>query len=146
MLTILRKELSSLTYRSLCLPDDIADRGLKDVPNFYYRDDGLKLWDIIFRLHRMFSYKPVVKMNKLKVLVYSIPQYYPWYSESVLFVIVTRGAIHLSLHYNPLKIYNKHNGTYRYGHAANEQRSLMQMREALQRKHSLCLFPVQTRV
>uniref|UniRef100_A0A3B3XTB0 Lipoxygenase domain-containing protein n=1 Tax=Poecilia mexicana TaxID=48701 RepID=A0A3B3XTB0_9TELE len=47
MFTILRKALSSMTYRSLCLPDDISDRGLEDVPNFFYRDDGLKLWDII---------------------------------------------------------------------------------------------------
>uniref|UniRef100_A0A3Q2T0S1 Arachidonate 15-lipoxygenase B n=1 Tax=Fundulus heteroclitus TaxID=8078 RepID=A0A3Q2T0S1_FUNHE len=49
MLTILRKALSSVTYRSLCLPDDISDRGMKDVPNFYYRDDGLELWNIIYR-------------------------------------------------------------------------------------------------
>ncbi|XP_012709472.2 polyunsaturated fatty acid lipoxygenase ALOX15B [Fundulus heteroclitus] len=49
MLTILREALSSVTYRSLCLPDDISDRGLEDVPNFYYRDDGLKLWNIIYR-------------------------------------------------------------------------------------------------
>ncbi|KAM4590281.1 polyunsaturated fatty acid lipoxygenase ALOX15B-like [Fundulus diaphanus] len=49
MLTILRRALSSVTYRSLCLPDDISDRGLEDVPNFYYRDDGLKLWNIIYR-------------------------------------------------------------------------------------------------
>ncbi|XP_014330041.2 hydroperoxide isomerase ALOXE3-like [Xiphophorus maculatus] len=48
MFTILRKALSSMTYRSLCLPDDISDRGLEDVPNFFYRDDGLKLWNIIY--------------------------------------------------------------------------------------------------
>ncbi|XP_043971365.1 polyunsaturated fatty acid lipoxygenase ALOX15B-like [Gambusia affinis] len=48
MITILRKALSSMTYRSLCLPDDISDRGLEDVPNFFYRDDGLKLWNIIY--------------------------------------------------------------------------------------------------
>uniref|UniRef100_A0A3B3Z0G2 Lipoxygenase domain-containing protein n=1 Tax=Poecilia mexicana TaxID=48701 RepID=A0A3B3Z0G2_9TELE len=41
MFTILRKALSSMTYRSLCLPDDISDRGLEDVPNFFYRDDGM---------------------------------------------------------------------------------------------------------
>uniref|UniRef100_A0A3Q2ZGV4 Lipoxygenase domain-containing protein n=1 Tax=Kryptolebias marmoratus TaxID=37003 RepID=A0A3Q2ZGV4_KRYMA len=49
MITILRSSLSSLTYSSLCMPEDIAERGLEDVPNFCYRDDGLKLWDIIHR-------------------------------------------------------------------------------------------------
>ncbi|KAM9819931.1 polyunsaturated fatty acid lipoxygenase ALOX15B-like isoform 3-T3 [Syngnathus typhle] len=49
MFKILERSLSSITYRSLCFPDDIADRDLQDVPNFYYRDDGLKLWNIIFK-------------------------------------------------------------------------------------------------
>ncbi|XP_036069662.1 polyunsaturated fatty acid lipoxygenase ALOX8-like [Oryzias melastigma] len=47
MFTILRESLSNLTYKSLCIPDDIEDRGLNDVKNFYYRDDGLKLWNIM---------------------------------------------------------------------------------------------------
>ncbi|XP_036404185.1 hydroperoxide isomerase ALOXE3-like [Megalops cyprinoides] len=46
---ILKRATSSLTYSSLCLPDDIAARGLESVPNFYYRDDGITLWDIINR-------------------------------------------------------------------------------------------------
>ncbi|XP_046901366.1 polyunsaturated fatty acid lipoxygenase ALOX15B-like [Hypomesus transpacificus] len=50
MFTILRRALSSLTYSSLCLPEDIAARGLESIPNFYYRDDGLRLWDMIHRL------------------------------------------------------------------------------------------------
>ncbi|XP_074549342.1 polyunsaturated fatty acid lipoxygenase ALOX15B-like [Halichoeres trimaculatus] len=49
VLTILKKSLSELTYSSLCIPEDIAERGLEALPNFYYRDDGLKLWDIIHR-------------------------------------------------------------------------------------------------
>ncbi|XP_069024198.1 hydroperoxide isomerase ALOXE3 [Embiotoca jacksoni] len=49
MMTILTRSLSSMTYSSLCIPDDIAERGLEAMPNFYYRDDGLKLWDIIHR-------------------------------------------------------------------------------------------------
>ncbi|XP_036955734.1 polyunsaturated fatty acid lipoxygenase ALOX15B-like isoform X2 [Acanthopagrus latus] len=49
MITILRRSMSSMTYSSLCIPDDIAERGLEDVPNFHYRDDGLRLWHIINR-------------------------------------------------------------------------------------------------
>ncbi|XP_044200205.1 polyunsaturated fatty acid lipoxygenase ALOX15B-like [Thunnus albacares] len=49
MITIMKRAQSSLTYSSLCIPDDIAERGLDSVPNFYYRDDGLRLWDIIHR-------------------------------------------------------------------------------------------------
>ncbi|KAJ0055885.1 hypothetical protein NL108_014271 [Boleophthalmus pectinirostris] len=49
LVTILQKGLSSLTYSSLCIRDDITDRGVQSVPNYYYRDDGLRLWDIIHR-------------------------------------------------------------------------------------------------
>ncbi|XP_030587259.1 arachidonate 12-lipoxygenase, 12R-type-like [Archocentrus centrarchus] len=49
MITALKRSLSSITYSSLCIPEDIAERGLETVPNFYYRDDGLKVWDIIHR-------------------------------------------------------------------------------------------------
>ncbi|XP_029950946.1 arachidonate 15-lipoxygenase B-like [Salarias fasciatus] len=49
MLTLLKKYLSSMTYTSLCIPEDIAERGLESIPNFYYRDDGLKFWDIVQR-------------------------------------------------------------------------------------------------
>ncbi|XP_061685577.1 arachidonate 12-lipoxygenase, 12R-type-like [Syngnathoides biaculeatus] len=44
---ILARSLSSITFRSLCIADDIVDRDLQDVPNFYYRDDGLQLWNIM---------------------------------------------------------------------------------------------------
>ncbi|KAJ0050781.1 hypothetical protein NL108_005878, partial [Boleophthalmus pectinirostris] len=47
MFTILDRAMSSLTYSSLCLPDNIAERGMESVPNYYYRDDGLRLWEII---------------------------------------------------------------------------------------------------
>ncbi|KAJ8000756.1 hypothetical protein DPEC_G00183640 [Dallia pectoralis] len=49
MMEFLKKAMSELTYSSLCIPEDITARGLEDVPNFYYRDDGLKLWHIIHK-------------------------------------------------------------------------------------------------
>ncbi|XP_028273970.1 arachidonate 15-lipoxygenase B-like isoform X2 [Parambassis ranga] len=44
---ILKKATSAITYTSLCVCDDIKERGLEGLSHFYYRDDGLKLWDII---------------------------------------------------------------------------------------------------
>ncbi|KAF1381126.1 hypothetical protein PFLUV_G00171290 [Perca fluviatilis] len=67
MITILKRSLSSMTYSSLCIPEDIAERGLEAVPNFYYRDDGLKLWDIIQRFVQgvlSFYYKNDAEVQK----------------------------------------------------------------------------------
>ncbi|KAL6485581.1 hypothetical protein MHYP_G00049730 [Metynnis hypsauchen] len=49
MTTFLKRAASSLTYSSLCIADDIKERGLETIPNYYYRDDGLDLWDIIYK-------------------------------------------------------------------------------------------------
>ncbi|XP_049322246.1 polyunsaturated fatty acid lipoxygenase ALOX15B-like [Astyanax mexicanus] len=43
----LSKAFSTLTYSSLCLPDNIKERGLEDIPNYFYREQGKKLWNII---------------------------------------------------------------------------------------------------
>ncbi|XP_042559402.1 polyunsaturated fatty acid lipoxygenase ALOX15B-like [Clupea harengus] len=43
----LRRATASLTYSSLCLPDNISERGLDEVPHYYYRDDGMKMWNVI---------------------------------------------------------------------------------------------------
>uniref|UniRef100_A0A671QGZ4 Hydroperoxide isomerase ALOXE3-like n=1 Tax=Sinocyclocheilus anshuiensis TaxID=1608454 RepID=A0A671QGZ4_9TELE len=47
MTNLIKKALSDLTHSSLCLPEDISDRGLESIPNFFYRDDGLRLWSFI---------------------------------------------------------------------------------------------------
>uniref|UniRef100_A0A3B5L0B5 Uncharacterized protein n=1 Tax=Xiphophorus couchianus TaxID=32473 RepID=A0A3B5L0B5_9TELE len=41
---LMRRDLSQMTYSSLCLPENITERGLELIPNFYYRDDALKLF------------------------------------------------------------------------------------------------------
>ncbi|KAM6902322.1 polyunsaturated fatty acid lipoxygenase ALOX15B-like [Xenentodon cancila] len=48
-LEFLRRASASLKYQDLCLPDDITGRGMDSIPGYYYRDDGLQLWDIIHR-------------------------------------------------------------------------------------------------
>lgn len=48
---LMRRDLSEMTYSSLCLPENIAARGLESIPDFYYRDDGLQLWNIIKRFY-----------------------------------------------------------------------------------------------
>ncbi|XP_060947753.1 polyunsaturated fatty acid lipoxygenase ALOX15B-like [Limanda limanda] len=47
MIEIMRRSLREMTYSSVCLPENIAARGLESIPNYFYRDDGLKLWSII---------------------------------------------------------------------------------------------------
>ncbi|XP_048042450.1 hydroperoxide isomerase ALOXE3-like isoform X1 [Megalobrama amblycephala] len=47
LVKLLKRATASLTYSALCLPENISERGLESVPHFYYRDDGMKLWNII---------------------------------------------------------------------------------------------------
>uniref|UniRef100_A0A3B1KD10 Uncharacterized protein n=1 Tax=Astyanax mexicanus TaxID=7994 RepID=A0A3B1KD10_ASTMX len=57
MTEFLKRAASSLTYSSLCLPDNIRERGVEKIPNYYYRDDGLDLWNIIYSfVHGVLSF------------------------------------------------------------------------------------------
>ncbi|KAM9809803.1 polyunsaturated fatty acid 5-lipoxygenase-like isoform X2 [Syngnathus typhle] len=42
---LIQKTMKTLTFRSLCFPDMIKARGMEEVPNYFYRDDGHKVWE-----------------------------------------------------------------------------------------------------
>ncbi|XP_078525670.1 polyunsaturated fatty acid lipoxygenase ALOX15B-like [Lissotriton helveticus] len=46
---LISRDMQSVTYTSICITDDLKSRGVESLPNFYYRDDGLKIWSAIER-------------------------------------------------------------------------------------------------
>ncbi|XP_004638496.1 arachidonate 12-lipoxygenase, 12R-type [Octodon degus] len=46
---VMVRALSELTYDSLCVPNDFVERGVQDVPGYYFRDDSLRVWDAMER-------------------------------------------------------------------------------------------------
>ncbi|XP_077057702.1 polyunsaturated fatty acid 5-lipoxygenase-like [Siphateles boraxobius] len=47
MSALIKSTMETLSYESLCFPETIDARGMKDAPKYYYRDDGMKIWDAI---------------------------------------------------------------------------------------------------
>lgn len=46
-LELMARGLEAITYHSLCLPHQLADREVQDLSHYYYRDDGLQIWAAI---------------------------------------------------------------------------------------------------
>ncbi|XP_058287911.1 arachidonate 12-lipoxygenase, 12R-type isoform X2 [Hylobates moloch] len=46
---VMVRALSELTYESLYLPNDFVERGVQDLPGYYYRDDSLAVWNALER-------------------------------------------------------------------------------------------------
>ncbi|XP_051758823.1 polyunsaturated fatty acid 5-lipoxygenase-like isoform X4 [Ctenopharyngodon idella] len=42
---VVQKAMKTLTYKSLCFPEAMKARGVEDLPNYYYRDDGMMVWE-----------------------------------------------------------------------------------------------------
>ncbi|XP_078143017.1 polyunsaturated fatty acid lipoxygenase ALOX15B [Centroberyx gerrardi] len=46
---LLSRAAARLQYRSLCVPDDLADRGVDELPQSYYAQDALRVWGALHR-------------------------------------------------------------------------------------------------
>ncbi|XP_013856077.1 hydroperoxide isomerase ALOXE3 [Austrofundulus limnaeus] len=46
---LLFRASAKVQYRSLCVPDDLMDRGVMKLPNSYYAHDALRVWDALHR-------------------------------------------------------------------------------------------------
>ncbi|XP_061667831.1 hydroperoxide isomerase ALOXE3-like [Syngnathoides biaculeatus] len=77
-LELMNRSQAELTYSSLCIPDNIRARGLESIPDFYYKDDGLELWNIIHRFVKEVvgyfyrSNREVVKDSELQGWIHEI--------------------------------------------------------------------------
>ncbi|XP_075054545.1 polyunsaturated fatty acid lipoxygenase ALOX15B-like [Mixophyes fleayi] len=47
IIALMKKAMEEMTYNNLCLPDDIKTRGMETIPNYLYRDDGMKIWTAV---------------------------------------------------------------------------------------------------
>nr|XP_020442878.1 arachidonate 15-lipoxygenase B-like [Monopterus albus] len=46
---LLSRAAERISYHSLCVPDDVFDRGVDKLPQSYYAQDALKVWDALHR-------------------------------------------------------------------------------------------------
>ncbi|DBA13686.1 TPA: hypothetical protein GDO54_018416 [Pyxicephalus adspersus] len=44
---LLKNAMERVTYSSLCIPDNIKSRNMESIPNYLYRDDGMKIWSAV---------------------------------------------------------------------------------------------------
>ncbi|XP_077924018.1 hydroperoxide isomerase ALOXE3 isoform X1 [Halichoerus grypus] len=47
LLYLMSTALAHFTYTDFCLPDSVRARGVLAIPNYHYRDDGLRIWAAI---------------------------------------------------------------------------------------------------
>uniref|UniRef100_UPI00398F454B polyunsaturated fatty acid 5-lipoxygenase-like n=1 Tax=Pristiophorus japonicus TaxID=55135 RepID=UPI00398F454B len=71
------REFLAITYQSLCLPDNLEERGVKELKRYYYKDDGLQIWCAI----RKFVTKIVSLYYENDQQVIDDPELQAWIKE-----------------------------------------------------------------
>ncbi|KAM4547140.1 polyunsaturated fatty acid lipoxygenase ALOX15B [Fundulus diaphanus] len=46
---ILRRASATIQYRSMCVPDDLSDRAVDNLPHSFYAQDALRVWEALHR-------------------------------------------------------------------------------------------------
>lgn len=46
---LLSRATERLSYRSLCVPEDLEDRGVGNLPQSYYAQDAQRVWEALHR-------------------------------------------------------------------------------------------------
>ncbi|XP_015227315.1 PREDICTED: hydroperoxide isomerase ALOXE3-like [Cyprinodon variegatus] len=46
---LLRRATATTRYRSMCVPDELSDRGVDQLPHSFYAQDALRIWDTLHR-------------------------------------------------------------------------------------------------
>lgn len=48
---LVQRAMKTFTYKSLLFPEAIKARGMdgKDIPTYFYRDDGTRVWEMVKR-------------------------------------------------------------------------------------------------
>lgn len=46
---LISRASARIRYRTLCIPDDVSDRGVDRLPHSYYAQDALRIWDALHR-------------------------------------------------------------------------------------------------
>ena len=44
---LIMKSIDEIKYEDYDFPSDVYKRGVKNIPNYHFRDDALKIWDAI---------------------------------------------------------------------------------------------------
>uniref|UniRef100_A0A3B3Y116 Lipoxygenase domain-containing protein n=1 Tax=Poecilia mexicana TaxID=48701 RepID=A0A3B3Y116_9TELE len=109
---ILRRASATIHYRSMCVPDDLLDRGVDKLPHSFYAQDARKIWDVLyFVLGWVQLYyrgdKDVQNDSELQNWITDFPPCFQTEAEVskfVTMVIYSCSALHAAVNFSQLQL------------------------------------------